>query len=56
MRTGYPVMVVVVITVADAAATEIFFSEKMLFNDIGLIACMMTGRNNKMKYLIAKYF
>jgi hypothetical protein len=56
MRTGYPVMVIVVITVANAAATEISFSEKMLFNDIGFIACMLTGRNNKMKYLIAKDF
>ena len=52
MRTGYPVMVVLVV-----AATDEFFRVKRGENDdIRSVACMMTARNNKMKYLIAIYF
>jgi hypothetical protein len=55
MHTGYPVIVVVVAeTVVMAIANLQVW--KLLELHIGCIACMMTGRNNEMKYLIAIYF
>jgi hypothetical protein len=54
MRTGYPVIVVVVITATDAQALVFLALKKLAVIDIGSIACMMEARNNEMKYLIAK--
>ena len=51
MITGYPVMVIVV-----KAETNTFSRAKKSADDIGVTFCMMTARNNKMKYLIAIYF
>jgi hypothetical protein len=56
MRTGYPVIVVVVKIAAEVQAMLFFRMKRDADTDMGLTTCMMTGRNNKMKYLIAKYF
>jgi hypothetical protein len=56
MRTGYPVMIVVVVVATETEAIEFFRSKKLAVVDIVSIARMMKARNNKMKYLIAKYF
>jgi hypothetical protein len=50
MHTGYPVMVVaeIIVQVATVIARE--------DDDILLTACILEARNNKMIYLIAKYF
>lgn len=53
MNTGYPVVMVMIITGMQAVTT---FGIKVLNDNKFFGACIMTGRNNEMKYLIAKYF
>ena len=46
MRTGYPVIVVIVM---KAHVATVFRTKKEVDAGIALCSCMMTGRNNKMK-------
>ena len=52
IHTGYPVIVVAEIVIVVQATTEVVNSDP----DILSMACIMEGRNNEIKHLIAKYF
>jgi hypothetical protein len=49
-------MIVVVVVATETQAMEFSRLKKLADVDILSIARMMKARNNKMKYLIAKYF
>jgi hypothetical protein len=51
IHTGYPVIVVAEIVIV-VQATEVVSPD----SDILSMACIIEGRNNEIKHLIAKYF